>query len=79
MNVAETAEQTPHDFWWKLEPENRWRQLQEHLESIVTELNFWGGRLTRVACELMTAPRIFHDRGPPTDRENRHHRQTLQL
>ena len=79
MNVAEAADETPHDLWWKLKPENRWRQLQENPEGVVFDLNYWEGKLTRVASELVTTPRIFHDRGPPTERANRHHRQTLQL
>ena len=79
MNNAEAANETPHAFWWKLKPENRWRQLQENPESIVADLNFGEGKLTRVASELVTAPRIFHDRGPPADREKRQHRQALQL
>ena len=76
---AEMEGKQPWDFWWQLQTGNRWRLLQEDPEGIVQELHIGVGKLTRVASELVTAPRILEDRGPTTDRENRHHRQMLQL
>ena len=76
---AEADGKHPHDFWWQLQPGNRWRLLQEDPEGMVNDLTLHGGvgKLLRVASELVTAPRQPEDRGPMTDRETRHHRQMM--
>ena len=45
----------------------------------MTDLTVKGGKLQRVASELVTAPRQLEDRGPLTDRETRHHRRMMNL
>ena len=67
----------PHDLCWQLQLGNRWRLLQKDPESVVTDLTLKGGKLLRVASELVTAPRQLEDRGPLTDKETFHHRRMM--
>ena len=76
---AEAEGTHPRDLCWQLQSGNLWRLLQKDPECMVTDLTVKGGKLLRMASELVTAPRHSEDRGPLTDRENRHHRQMMQL